>query len=206
MKEYPSIEKVCVNKTVYAFDKLDGSQIRAEWNKKKGFWKFGTRRKLLGESTDEIWKEAPVLIKEKYERDLHNMFVKERWQKTVCYFEFYGKNSFAGNHEDELHNVTLFDIRVDKKGILLPKDFLKLTKKNDIETAKLLYHGNANQLLVEQVRNGMLDGMTYEGVVCKAQEYRTPGIPFMFKIKNLAWLDRLKQNCNGDEKLFDKLA
>lgn len=206
MKEYPSIDKACVDKEVYVFDKLDGSNIRAEWSKKKGFWKFGTRRQVLGESTDEIWNEAPILIKEKYERDLHDLFVKERYQKAVGYFEFYGDNSFAGNHADEQHQVTLFDIRADKKGILLPRDFLRMTEEKGIETAKLLCYGKANMLLVDQVRNGTLEGMTCEGVVCKAQEYKTPGIPWMFKIKSDEWLFKLVKKCNGDDKMFEKLA
>lgn len=28
---------------IYAFDKLDGSNIRFEWSRKRGFYKFGTR-------------------------------------------------------------------------------------------------------------------------------------------------------------------
>ena len=46
MKQYPSIpglkelEKLKGRK-IYVFDKIDGSNIRAEWNPKKGFYKFG---------------------------------------------------------------------------------------------------------------------------------------------------------------------
>jgi len=75
-----------------------------------------------------------------------------------------------------------------------------------VETAKLLYYGNANEDFVETVKNGKLDGMTFEGVVCKAQEYKTPGRPWMFKLKNSAWLDKLRKQCKGNEELFKKLA
>jgi len=60
MKEYPSIGKNVVGEKIYAFDKLDGSQVRAEWNKKKKFYKFGTRTRLL-DTNDEYWGEAHKL-------------------------------------------------------------------------------------------------------------------------------------------------
>jgi hypothetical protein len=43
MKTYPSISRDIVGQPIYAFDKLDGSNIRAEWSKKNGFHKFGSR-------------------------------------------------------------------------------------------------------------------------------------------------------------------
>ena len=205
MQDYPSLERGVVykGKPIYAFDKLDGSQIRAEWAKKKKFWKFGTRKHLIDAET-EGWGEAVVRVFEKYEKDLHDIFVKQRYQKVTCFFEFAGRNSFAGVHEKEKHDVTLFDVRVSGKGILLPKDFLKLTK--NVETPKMLYYGNANEVFVDVVKKGELEGMTFEGVVCKSQEYKTPGRPWMFKLKNSAWLARLRKRCEGNEVLFKKLA
>ncbi len=55
MKTYPSIDGKIVGKDVYAFDKLDGSNIRAEWTRKtKSFVKFGSRKRLLGEDQGKI--------------------------------------------------------------------------------------------------------------------------------------------------------
>ena len=31
-------------------------------------------------------------------------------------------------------------------------------------------------------------------------------MPIMFKVKTLAWLDKLKDFCNGDDVLFSKLS
>jgi len=203
MKEYPSIEKVCVKgMPIYAFDKIDGSQIRAEWNRKRKFSKFGSRRQLIGLEGEGL-EEGARLVLSKYERDLHDIFIKERYESVICFFEFWGKNSFAGNHQKEEHDVTLFDIKPYKKGILPPREFLKMTE--GLDRARLLYHGNANEQFVEAVKNRILEGMTFEGVVCKAMEMKTYGIPIMFKIKSNDWIAKLKNYCSGDELLFEKL-
>jgi len=203
MKEYPSINKDVRNgEKIYAFDKLDGQNFRLEWNKKNKFHKFGSRTQLI-DVNDENWGEAARISVNKYEKDLHDIFVKSRYEKVICFFEFWGKNSFAGRHIKEDHDVTLFDVSVHKKGILLPKDFLKMFDKIDI--AKMLYYGNANSEFIESVRNRKLEGMSFEGVVCKGA-YVSPGSPLMFKIKSIEWMEKLKKYCNGDSKLFDKLV
>jgi len=125
MKQYPTIPKVIRNVPAYAFDKLDGSNIRAEWHPKKGFWKFGSRDRLLGTDQPTI-NTADALIKQKYEDDLSKIFRQERYQEVVAFFEFYGSNSFAGYHVEEPHEVTLFDINVYKKGLMPPNSFMKL--------------------------------------------------------------------------------
>lgn len=203
MIQYPSIERGFINKSepIYAFDKLDGSNCRSEWNKKKGFWKFGTKERLI-DGSDRVFGGAVGLIKAKYEKDLHDIFVKERTEKATCFFEFLGPNSFAGWHQDEEHDVTLLDISTHKKGFMLPKKFLKTVGHLDVP--KLLYHGNANQLLVEQVRDGTLEGMTFEGIVCKGS-YVSPGRLLMFKLKSSAWIEKVRTFCRGDEKLFSEL-
>lgn len=204
MKEYISIRREVVKSMpVYAFDKIDGSQIRAEWNRKNGFYKFGTRGQLIG-LDDKIWGEGARLVLSKYEEDLNDIFRKERYQSAVCFFEFWGKNSFAGRHQEEEHNVILFDIAPYKKGIVPPKEFLDLTE--GIDRVKLLYHGNANEPFAESVKNRTLEGMTFEGVVCKSNEMEGYGIPLMFKIKSNDWLNKLKNYCNGNEELFRKLV
>ena len=205
MKEYTSIEKeIRYGEIVYAFDKIDGSNIRAEWNKKSKLSKFGTRHQSIGAKDSGIWGEAIQLIVEKYERDLHDIFVDQRWQTVTCFFEFWGKNSFAGNHIEEPHDVTLFDVSIYKKGYVLPREYLKLFKNVDI--AKLLYYGEVNQEFIDSVKQSQLEGMTFEGVVCKMARYKTPGITDMFKVKSSVWLDKLKIKCNGDKRLFEQLA
>ena len=69
MKAYPTIEyKINGKIPVYAFDKLDGSNIRAEWTIKNGFHKFGSRRRLL-DPNEEPLGEAVKLINGKFETE-----------------------------------------------------------------------------------------------------------------------------------------
>lgn len=204
MQEYPSVDREIRKKTpVYVFDKLDGSNIRAEWSKKNGWYKFGSRRVLLG-ADNEFMGKAIQLFRDKYGEDLEKIFRKQHWQHAMAFFEFWGPQSFAGTHaKEDNHHVTLFDIYVHKKGLVLARDFLKLFGK--LDHAELLYHGNASSDLVDQVKNGTLEGMTFEGVVCKGGLEKS-GIPLMFKIKNDAWLTRLKEYCAGNEKLYQDLS
>ncbi len=202
MKSYPSISKDLRNgKAIYAFDKLDGSNIRAEWSSKNGFYKFGTKNQLIDEKTP-IFGEAVTLIKNKYARDLEEIFKKERQTNVVAFFEFFGINSFAGNHADEPHDVVLIDISFHKKGILPPADFIKLFK--NVEIPKVLYQGTMNKTFENMVKNGELENMTFEGVVCKIQESHPSRL--FFKIKNKAWIKKLKTFCKEDAKLFEKLS
>lgn len=199
MKRYPKISgDVRGAIPVYAFDKLDGSNIRAEWHRKRGFSKFGRRKALLDDS-NPILKRAEPLFMDKYAEDLERIFRKERWEKVTVFFEFWGPNSFAGLHEaEEEQTVTLFDITVFKKGFMEPRQFLKLFDGLDIP--RLLYHGNANADFIQSVRDGSLEGITDEGVVCKGPWDPKAGMPLMFKVKTNDWINRVKALYGNDPK------
>lgn len=205
MKEYPSISKeIRTDINIYAFDKYDGSNIRGEWSKKRGFYKFGSKTRLLGED-DKILGESIVLVRAKYQESLGEIFLRKKWDQVTCFFEFFGPNSFAGNHDlTEKHDVVLFDVNLYKRGLLNPAEFIDLFGHLDIP--QVLYYGKANSFLVEQIRTGTLSGMTFEGCVCKGRNVKKTHIPIMFKIKNQAWLDKLKSRCQEDEKLFQFLS
>lgn len=203
MKSYPSISADVVGQPIYAFDKLDGSNIRAEWSRKKGFYKFGTRNRLVDE-TDPMLGEAKSLVLDAYADALGRIFVKQRMQHVVCFFELVGEGSFAGLHKNnEPHEVVLFDVAVDKRGIMDPRDFLKLFE-DKVRTAALLYRGNPNSTFVEAVRSGQLEGMTFEGVVCKGK-FVSPGRPLMFKVKNRAWIEKLREVYAGQPEKIAEL-
>lgn len=203
MLEYPSITKNVVNVPIYAFDKLDGSNVRVEWSRKNGFTKFGSRKRLLT-ADEEPLGEAIHIFNENLSDRLVKPLRNLRVERATLFMEFHGPNSFAGAHEDEEHSLTLFDVSLFKKGFMLPKEFMK-TFDNIVPTADLLYHGNANNDFLEEVHTGILEGMTFEGVVCKSQEL-VRGKQVRFKVKNQAWLEKLKNKCGNDEKMFEELS
>jgi len=204
MKTYPKISGEISNLDIYAFDKLDGSNIRAEWSKKRGFYKFGTRKQMIDENAP-IFGEAVGLIKGKYEQDITDAMKSARYEKGVFFFEFYGPSSFAGWHSDEEeHDATLFDANLHRLGMLPPKEYLKHFGHLDI--AQLLYRGKPNEQFLTEVREGTLQGMTYEGVICKALHPKKGRTVLMFKVKNQAWYDALRIKCAGDDSLFEEKA
>ena len=69
---------------------------------------------------------------------------------------------------------------------------------------QLLYRGKANPQFEHDVLERRLEGMTFEGVVCKG--VRKGRHLTMFKIKSKDWIEKLKQFCQGDEKLFASLV
>lgn len=127
MKTYPSILKsVGGDGLLHTFDKIDGSNLRFEWTKKRGWFKFGTRRGLFDES-DPIFGEAVHMFNRELSKPLEKIFVAQGWIKVVAFAEFWGERNFAGFHEpDDPKTLTLIDISPYKKDILDPKEFVKL--------------------------------------------------------------------------------
>lgn len=203
MKAYPSISRdITEDIEICAFDKLDGSNFRAEWNKKQGFYMFGTKTRVITED-DKAFGEAIPLVRELYGDSLGKIFSSNKYKEAVAFFEFHGPHSFAGRHSDEKHKVTLIDVNAYKHGMLRPEEYLRLFGHLDI--AKLLYRGKVDAAFIESVRNGTLPGMTFEGVVCKGIGINRNQL-ISFKIKNRAWLEKLKIQCDGDDKLFEQLS
>lgn len=203
MKAYPSIQREYMKDTpIYAFDKLDGSNIRVEWSAKRGFYKFGTKTQLI-DKTSPRFGEAVDLFINKYERDLVKIFEKQRWQNVVCFCELYGENSFAGSHKaDEPRDIILFDVSIND-AILDPRDFLNCFE--EVHIPKLLYRGKANEDFIKSVHFSELEGMTFEGVVCKGPWNKKRNMPWMFKVKSNAWIEKLKGYCNGNMDLMARL-
>ena len=85
MKSYPSISKeIRQDIHIFAFDKLDGSHIRAEWNFKNGFYKFGTRTQLIDQSSKPFGKAIKIL-QDKYESDIAMVFKEQKWRDVICF-------------------------------------------------------------------------------------------------------------------------
>ena len=204
VKTYPSIAYATDSHLpIVAFDKLDGSNIRAEWTSKKGWHKFGTRNRLV-DATDPIFGQAPGLIQAKYGEPLAERLRNAGFDKAMCFFELWGPSSFAGMHDlKEQLTVTLFDIAPFAQGILEPERFLKVC--GDLDHARVLYEGVVTPEFIESVRAGTLPGMTFEGVVCKAKNDKKTKMPVMFKQKSRAWLDKLDAYCGDNKQLRNAL-
>jgi len=206
VKTYPSISYATESHLpIVAFDKLDGSNIRAEWTSKKGWHKFGTRNRLV-DATDPIFGQAPGLVQEKYGDSLAKALKDAGYDRAMCFFELWGPSSFAGMHNlQENLTVTLFDIAPFNQGILEPERYLKIVERNNLDHAKVLFTGPMTPEFVESVRSGTLPGMTFEGVVCKAKNDKKTKMPVMFKQKSRAWLDKLDVYCGDNKELRNAL-
>jgi len=113
MKQYPSILGIsnCPNSKCIAFKKYDGSNLRWEWRRKKGFYKYGTRTRLF-DTSDEIFGKAIQLFFDIYAEYLEKIFIDNRLAEPITSFtEFFGTNSFAGLHDpkDDM-KLMLFDV------------------------------------------------------------------------------------------------
>lgn len=203
MKTYGSIGKdILLNEEVWIFDKPDGSNVRAYWEHKKGFTQFGSRTKIIDQSTP-ILSQAIDLIKAQEEVMTKNL-TSHKFKSATCFFEFLGPSSMFGQHkENEQKEIQLFDIAVDKRGLLFPPKFLEVSQ--GIQIAPLLYHGVLTLEIIEQIKDQTFPGISLEGAIIKLNR-GTPGLPYMFKVKTYKWLKLLSEYCKGDDDLFNKLA
>jgi len=210
MKEYPSVPQSIGTAfrempSAYVFDKLDGSNLRFEWSKKKGWYKFGTRTRLFDQADWQFGRSIPLFAKTLAE-PLAKIFAKERWEACVVFAESWGPSSFAGNHHepgtnkpldpDDQMRLDLIDVNPYKQGILGPAEFVKLF--SDLPSAKLLGRFNWTRGFVERVWNGEIEGITCEGVVGKTGHGKTHDL-VMAKAKTKVWIDKVKARYAPEE-------
>ena len=213
MKHYPSINNAskAPRQPCYGFVKYDGSNLRFEWSKKKGWYKFGTRKLMFDESSP-IFGPAIPLFKEKYGDDLEKVFKHKDFRGVdnfLVFAEWFGAKSFAGWHEEnDPKDIVLFDVNPIKKGLLGPKQFLDYF--GHLKVAELIYQGNLNEPLIEAVRNGNFDEIDYrskydittevpEGIVCKGGSGHSL---WMCKIKSLNYYAEIRRRRPIDWELL----
>lgn len=198
MKSYPSIlrhndlnraaAKILQEEDVDLFDKIDGSNLRWEWDRAKGWVKQGTRNRLFDE-TDLVFGEAIPLFHETLGKPLAVIAKNLRAERAIFYTEFWGPSSFAGTHvAGEPKNLTLFDITVYKKGLLGPRAFRDATQEVLNYTPRYLGKHRWTRELVDEVRRGLFPGVTFEGVVGKHGEGQSV---VLVKAKTQAWIDKV---------------
>jgi len=209
MKAYTSIPKWSeedFGKYVFGFDKIDGSNIRAEWDRKLskksrftyGFKKFGTRNELIHQNSP--FAEAIGIFENKYVEDLNKIFMDNKLFRGVdritVYGEFFGENSFAGSHVwTEPHDIQIFDVFLYKKNYVPPTDFKKAFEW--VDTVKFLFNLTFDSNVQKMIEKNAM-GLK-EGVVCKWVEN---GRVHMFKVKTEQWLRKVK-DLYGEAKMLE---
>jgi hypothetical protein len=195
MKSYPSIQhhgEDLYGRRVLAFDKLDGSNIRFEYSRKRGWYKFGSISELIHEKTP-IYGEAVTIFLDKYGDDLARIFRKEypTIQNFVAFGEFVGENSFAGKHlENDVKDLVMFDISLYKKGFLAPREFVD--KFSKLHIPELIYDGIYDDDFINSIKSST---SLKEGVICKgiSKTKRDGETIWMSKIKTDDWLVRVRE-------------
>lgn len=200
MVDYPSIlhSSRAPHKPCIAFEKIDGSNIRIKYTRKRGFCQFGSRTQMLEES-HPILGGAITYFSNNLAAKLE-VLIEQNWrnEREIMFFgEWFGPNSFAGWHEMSdivlgTMKLVIFDVMISHKNrkFLLPQEFVKLVAPH-VETPRVVYEGNLNEQLIEDVKANKYS--VTEGVICKGRE-RTGaacGHVWMAKIKTGAYFDRL---------------
>jgi len=179
---------------LHTFAKLDGSNLRFEWSKKKGWYKVGTRHRLVDES-DSIFGKAPLIFQETLADQCEKICRDNRWQRAVIFCEYYGPQSFAGLHEiGGTMTLTVIDVAPYKKGILPPTDFLKLFGELG---PHYLGYLKWNFNFINRVHQGLEPEASFEGVVGKAKGKGNTLL--LYKTKTQAWKDEVKKRYSKKE-------
>jgi hypothetical protein len=212
MKSYPSVAASRGSQfrafTAHVFDKIDGSNLRFEWSPKRGWYKFGTRKRLFDE-TDVVFGSAIRLWNETFAEPIGNWAGREHLRGCTAYAEFHGPGSFAGLHvAADPHQLTLIDLDIYKQGLIDPRDFVEFGAI--VPTAR--YFGSINWTrgfveamyedpkgAVEEYGNfhkGFAPTPSLEGVVGKAKTGRKR---IMAKAKTKDWIEKVRELYAPDE-------
>lgn len=199
MKDYPSIpgSSKAPRLPCIAFHKYDGSNIRVEWSKKKGWHKFGTRKTLFDETNEVFGPCIPIFMNTLADGIIDIIKSNKKWrekERITVFAEFVGPKSFAGIHDLEPDNpmeMVLFDVWLFKYGLIGPREFYQ--EFGNLRIPEVVYEGNLNDEFIAGVRRGdynLGDGIE-EGVVCKGGSGGHLDV-WMAKIKTQAYLEKLK--------------
>lgn len=197
MKQYETIPYYgdYLGSDIIAFDKIDGSNLRFEWSRKRGFYKFGTRKMMI-DQTHDTFGFAVDLFMNKYSEGIDEVLRGKEYRdclSAVCFAELCGKKSAFGQHEfgDDAFDITIFDVDLYKKGLIPPKQFIK--DFNHLGIPRIIYEGNLNQEFISKVKSNEFD--LSEGVICKGKKpIGKKGNERLFycKIKTDDWFERLR--------------
>lgn len=202
MKNYPKIEyhnKGLFGEHCIAFDKLDGSNLRFEWGHKRGWYKFGSRNVMIDKNNEQFGIGIEIFLN-KYGDELDQIF-RTKYRKVpnfVVFGEFYGENSFAGQHLDsDVKDVVLFDVNQYQRGFIDPKEFVK--NFGHLHIPNIIYDGKYNNQIISDVQSNKFN--LSEGVIVKGMKGKET---WMVKIKTNDWLNKIKEKF-GEKYLLEEL-
>jgi hypothetical protein len=186
--EYPSIDRTFQEiPHAHVFDKIDGSSMRSEYSRKRGFYKHGRRYGLLDGASPAL-EVVPDLFERTLRESLERLARDNRWDNLVVFYEFYGVKSLSGLHvEGDPKFLSVFDASLDRETILPPDEFRKLFE-GEVPTPRFLGRFNWTRGFIDTVWRGEVEGVTFEGVVGKGHTKR--GI-LRGKAKTKAWIDQI---------------
>jgi hypothetical protein len=214
MDKYPSIPSRLPDKyfgkEFYWFPKYDGQNFRAEWNNKKGWYKFGSKNQLV-DNTDKYWKKAIELFMDTTGKYL-DKYLREKSNKSCIIFcEYWGPTSLAGIHDLEGPMfMTIVDIKIDKKGFIAPCNFYstiqELVRMTEyFDPNGISYLDGYTEERIKAVKLGALyldepdksleyvkytcQPCTFEGVIGKRMEGNQL---VMVKLKTDAWREKIR--------------
>lgn len=206
MKKYESIpyyKNGPFGEECIAFLKEDGSNMRFEWGRKRGFYKFGTRSVMIDKSDKQFGIGIDIFMN-KYADDLDNIF-RSKYKKVesfVVFGEFIGENSFAGQHvESDEKDVVIFDVNQYKRGIISPFEFVD--NFGHLHIPKIIYEGKYTSDFVRDVNENkfnLKEGVIVKGVVKTKSKLE----PWMVKVKTNEWLQKVKEKF-GEKYLLEEL-
>jgi hypothetical protein len=190
-----------IGKKCWAFDKLDGQNMRFEGNLKRGFYKFGSRNQML--STNDVqFGIAHNLFMDKYHDELLTILsrtIKDKNSKLTVFAELVGPNSFCGKHHpDDKLDLILFDIWIFKNGWIHPEKLLD--DFGHLGIPEVIYKGELDYDFISSVKENKFT--LKEGVIAKGQ-INSKDI-FMVKIKTRDWLEKVKNNL-GEKYLLEDM-
>lgn len=211
MKQYPSIPSSSgtsfkAHGWMHCWDKMDGSNLRFEYNRIKGWHRFGTRTQLMDENTEIYGAAIPLFLSE---IGPHILKKFPKAQNIMAFCEWLGPNSFAGTHIDPVENMGLYllDMTEDKKGFISPGCFLSAFD-GQIPTPHYYGQFNWTRGLIDRVAEGKLtDDLLLlpntEGIIGKAKTSKA--VTVMAKAKTNWWKEKLRATCKS-EKEYEALV
>ena len=207
MDRYPSIPKTLPekywNKEFYWFMKFDGQNFRAEWNSKRGWYKFGSKNQMVDES-DTYWRHAIKLFRDTSGKELDKYLRDNKHEHCIVFCEYFGLYSFAGNHTHFMENKDLpqsewnmcvvpIDIKIDRKGFLPPDKFLELAKTLDGNAYDETFRAPLNDETINYIKHdgpNEIELWMHEGFVGKRMEGNQL---IMIKVKTDWWINEVNR-------------